>query len=329
LSLFFWVSCGEWRAVIVPVADLRTIPELLPLSYELNAHEDSQVLWGDCINVIASNGSDWLQVQVSAQYKLVNGSFVPYPGFIQTMQTTPLKGNYSCNNSESFNLVTNSVEVPIYKKTCEPIGCLGNDLIAFLSIGTRLQQASIQSVTSDWISINLPTGGVGWVARSHINFYVAANKVPQSRISDIIALAHQFVGWIYFGGGRSAWNVRSVGQLTGVDCSGLTGLVYQTNGVIIPRDSGGQYFASRHGPKIPVTDGGLFFFAWAANDTVHHVMLNAGNGYIIESHSSDDGTENSTRYYPIQDRFGVPVEKLVYGMKVDADSVLYWGDYLL
>jgi len=67
------------------------------------------------------------------------------------------------------------------------------------------------------------------------------------------------VGFI-FGVGRSSYDPRSVGQLTGLDCSGTVGLVYQTNGVIIPRDADGQLFGSNHGPNVPIKDATIFFF---------------------------------------------------------------------
>jgi len=67
----------------------------------------------------------------------------------------------------------------------------------------------------------------------------------------------------------------------------------------------------------------LFFFA-STSGSITHVMLYIGNGYIIESTTSDDS--NSTRLYPVQSRYGLPVQDLQYGMQVGT-STLYWGDY--
>jgi len=324
ILIFFCLSSAQdtsFRVITVPVADLRSIPQVLPNTYEEDSYQQTQVLWGECVNVLAPNGSDWLQVEVPDQAYLNGSNFVPYPGYVQTVQTMIPKGNYSCD-VRSFNLVANKVEVPIYKRACVP-GCLASDILVFVSIGTKLQQANETGPSSDWISIKLPSGEVGWVLKSDINAVVISMTVPQNRVAGIISVAHQLLGWVYFWGGRSAYNPRSVEQLTGLDCSGLTGISYQTNGVILPRDAHGQYIASTHGANVTIKDATLFFFA-NSNDHVTHVMLNVGNGFLIESTTSNN--DNATRLYPIQDRFGAPVEKLQYGMKVGT-STLYWGDF--
>jgi len=90
--------------------------------------------------------------------------------------------------------------VPIYKKSCDPIGCLSPDILLFLSMGTRLQQGNLSSPYADYISINLPNGDIGWIARSNVNFYIAGNFLPQNRVSSVIETANQVLGWIYFWG---------------------------------------------------------------------------------------------------------------------------------
>jgi len=332
LNLFFclFTAYAEWRVLNVPVADLRAIPQLLPLSYDDDSNEQTQVLFGECLTLIATNSTDWLQVEVPDQTLLINDTkFVPYPGFIETQQIIIPSGNYTCDKKEAFNLVINKRDVAIYKKSCDPIGCTSVDILLFLSMGTRLQQGNLTSAYGDYLSINLPNGNVGWVARVNVNFYIARDLLPTNRVKSLIETAYQVLGWVYFFGGRSSYDPRSIGQLTGIDCSGLVGLTYQTHGVILPRDANGQWYGSNHGPNVTIQDGTIFFFASSTTNWVHHAMLYIGNGYLIESNSGSTypSSFNGTRLMPIETYFGVPVEKLQYGMKIGTSNVLYWGDY--
>jgi len=283
-----------------------------------------QVFYGDCVSLL-NESDDWSQVEVPSQlyYNVSTKVFVPYPGYLLSSQLVTVPEKYNCDQISAFTLVTNQLEVPIYQRACVP-GCLGSDILLYLSIGTRLQPANVTGPSSDWISILLSTGGIGWILGSDVNTdVIITTTVTKDVIPDIINTAHQLLGWVYFWGGRSAYDPRATSQLTGVDCSGLTGISHQTHGVILPRDASGQFYGSNHGPNVPIKDGTLFFFQ-SSSGSITHVMLYVGNGYIIESTTSNDA--NSTRLYPVEERYGVPVQHLKYGMTVGS-STLYWGDY--
>jgi len=315
------VFTAEYRAVNVPVIDLRSEMQPSPNNFACcDPYQQTQLLYGECVKIVADAGG-WTQVEVEDQLWLSNNSFLPYPGYVLSTELAPIANSYVCGDSNAFNLVTNKLETPLYRRACVP-GCITNDIIAYLSIGTRLQQANITGGGIDWVSATLYDGSIGWVLKADVNSYVVSKLVPSDRINDVIATAHTLLGWVYFWGGRSSYDPRSANQLTGVDCSGLVGLSYLTNGVLLPRDANGQFFGSNHGPNVAISLGTLFFFS-DSDLNVDHVMLYVGNGYLIESTTSG---ANATRIYPVQDRFGKPVEDLVYGMKVGS-STLLWGDY--
>eukprot|EP00456_Euglypha_rotunda_P024669 TRINITY_DN20129_c0_g1_i2.p1 TRINITY_DN20129_c0_g1~~TRINITY_DN20129_c0_g1_i2.p1 ORF type:complete len:351 (+),score=21.42 TRINITY_DN20129_c0_g1_i2:81-1133(+) len=321
--LFLVLSNAENRVIQVPVADLRAIPQVQPLTYACcDDYQQTQVLFGECVSVLDQTSDGWLQVEVpdQAYYNTTTKQFVPYPGYLLTNQTVPQTSNYKCDTN-AFNLAVNQLQIPVYQRACVP-GCLGSDILLYLSIGTKLQKANVDGPSSDWISILLPSGQVGWVLASDVNQITISFSVSSKLVSNIVNTAHQLLGWVYFWGGRSAYDPRSSQQLTGVDCSGLTGLSHQTHGIILPRDASGQFYGSHHGPQVPIQTGTLFFFA-GVSGSITHVMLYVGDGYIIESTTSDNS--NSTRLYPVQSYYGVPVQNLTYGMQVGT-STLYWGE---
>jgi len=258
------ISIMGWSVVQVPVADLRSIPQAQPLTFQCcDDYQQTQVLFGECVSVLSeSNG--WVQVEVPDQpyYNKTTQTFVSYPGYLEYNQTTPLvKGNaYNCDNSSAFTLVVNQLNVPIYQRACVP-GCLGEDILLYVSIGTKLQAADMVGPSSDWISIRLPSGSVGWILSNDVNLISISYSVSKDSemITNIINTAHSMLGWVYFWGGRSAYNPRSKSQLTGVDCSGLTGISYQTHGILLPRDADGQFYGSNHGPDVSI-DAGTFLF---------------------------------------------------------------------
>jgi len=328
LVIKMWIFClflttlAQYRFVTIPAIDLRSEMQPSPTDFSCcDPYQQTQLLFGECVKVIQDVG-DWTQVEVEDQLWLSNGTFLPYPGYVLSSQLQAIKGNYRCDNPSSFNLVTNKLETPLYRRACIP-GCITGDILTYLSIGTRLQQANVTAGGIDWISVTLGDGSIAWVLKADVNFYVTSKSVPSDRVQSIVATAHDLLGWVYFWGGRSAYDPRSMNQLTGVDCSGLVGISHLTNGVLLPRDADGQFYGSNHGDNVPIATGTLFFFADSSSH-VDHVMLYVGDGYLIESTTSNNA--NATRIYPVQDRFGAPVEDLVYGMKVGS-SILWWGDY--
>jgi cell wall-associated NlpC family hydrolase len=92
---------------------------------------------------------------------------------------------------------------------------------------------------------------------------------------EIIRTARRFIGVPYSWGGESLQ--------TGFDCSGLTMVVYQLNGLDLPRTSRQQWQAGRSIKRSQLSKGDLVFFATSGGKRVSHVGIYTGNGRFLHA----------------------------------------------
>ncbi len=108
---------------------------------------------------------------------------------------------------------------------------------------------------------------------------------------EIVGTAKRFIGVPYRWGGTSSYK--------GFDCSGLTMVVYQLNGLKLPRSSRGQYRAGTPIRRSELSRGDLVFFATSGGRRVSHVGIFVGKGRFI--HAPGRGkrirTDRLTRRY--------------------------------
>jgi cell wall-associated NlpC family hydrolase len=108
--------------------------------------------------------------------------------------------------------------------------------------------------------------------------YAAARQLsagePQLR-NEIIRTAERFIGVPYKWGGEST--------VSGFDCSGLTMVVYQLNGLELPRTSGEQWAAGRPVDERSLTKGDLVFFATRGGAKVSHVGIYLGGDEFLHA----------------------------------------------
>jgi cell wall-associated NlpC family hydrolase len=97
---------------------------------------------------------------------------------------------------------------------------------------------------------------------------------PQLR-NEIIRTAERFIGVPYKWGGEST--------VSGFDCSGLTMVVYQLNGLELPRTSGEQWAAGRPISGRDLSRGDLVFFATRGGSTVSHVGIYLGGDAFLHA----------------------------------------------
>ena len=109
--------------------------------------------------------------------------------------------------------------------------------------------------------------------------------------SEIVGTAKRFVGTPYRWGGTSPEE--------GFDCSGLTMVVYQLNGLKLPRSSRQQYGAGIPIRRNELMQGDLVFFATSGGKRISHVGIYVGKGRFI--HAPGRGkrirTDRLTRRY--------------------------------
>lgn len=117
-------------------------------------------------------------------------------------------------------------------------------MVAELCFGAKLARGEGEVVEEDhrrWVPVRLPSGEAA---------YVQEVCFAPLYTQEVTTFALRFLDTPYVWGGRSAW---------GLDCSGLTQLVYAANGVILPRDADQQqqFLTATDTPQA----GDLAFFA--------------------------------------------------------------------
>jgi hypothetical protein len=93
--------------------------------------------------------------------------------------------------------------------------------------------------------------------------------------NEIVGTAKRFIGVPYRWGGSS--------RQEGFDCSGLTMVVYQLNGLNLPRSSREQYRVGTPIRRSQLSRGDLVFFATSGGRRVSHVGIYVGNGRFIHA----------------------------------------------
>jgi len=92
---------------------------------------------------------------------------------------------------------------------------------------------------------------------------------------DIVNTARRYLGVPYQWGGESIQ--------TGFDCSGLTMVVYQLNGLDLPRSSVEQWKVGQPVNRNDLEKGDLVFFATSGSGKVSHVGIYAGNNKFLHA----------------------------------------------
>ena len=116
----------------------------------------------------------------------------------------------------------------------------------------------------------------------------SGSSTKQSRRSQLVNYALQFVGNRYVWGGTSLTN--------GVDCSGFTMRVMEKFGVSLPHYSGSQAQMGKKVTSATMKPGDLISYA-GSNGKVNHVAIYIGNGRIVHAASRRSGIKISTWNY--------------------------------
>jgi hypothetical protein len=92
---------------------------------------------------------------------------------------------------------------------------------------------------------------------------------------EIVRTAERFIGVPYKWGGEST--------VAGFDCSGLTMVVYQLNGLELPRTSADQWAAGTPVNARDLSQGDLVFFATRGGNKVSHVGIYLGGDNFLHA----------------------------------------------
>lgn len=100
-----------------------------------------------------------------------------------------------------------------------------------------------------WTKLMLPSGETGWIRKEALSGQ--KNKSGAALRQAIVDTALLYLGTQYRWGGKSPM---------GIDCSGLSSMVYMLNGIVLPRDSGNQKDFMKKVERRYSKPGDLLFF---------------------------------------------------------------------
>jgi len=268
---------------------------------------------------IVSKESDWVYVKVPRQRILKNGTLVPYEGYIQLKQISPSTGPVT------YNRVVISAEAQIFRRNCSHLGCLPEDVEIVVSLGTYLE--AISDSSDAWTQVRLATGGIGHIQSKFLGYLPNLQTDETMLRQQIVTHSELQLGWYYFWGGRSHFNDKlwtDKIQVSGVDCSGLVGISYQTAGYLIPRDADPQFRTSKNVSNPSDLKTGDLFFYMDTNGAVGHVMMI----YDREAQLLVQSTVNVTKINSIKENFGANIEDLTWHQWISrVGCYLVWGTH--
>lgn len=262
-----WRSPGSPREVDAPaLANPARIGQwLTDLTVDqrraLSGRADSQALLGDRVHVVRLR-ERWAKVVVTAQPSPSDAR--GYPGWVPRRQLTATPPATSARRA---TVTTRTA----WLRTDEATPAR----LFKLSFGTRLPVAGL---TPDFVRVLTPTGVVRRLARSAVVVHTAGEPAHEPSRASLVRTARIFLGLPYLWSGVSG---------LGLDCSGLTWLVYRAHGVTIPRDASPQ---SDGGTAVAqLRRGDLMFYA--TDGVVHHVSMYIGDGMMIHAPGTGESVE--------------------------------------
>ena len=248
--------------VAVPVADLRGERAPAGPTLEHDPMEESQLLYGEPVQAFEET-EGWVRVEAVEQQEWSHHEqWEGYPGWIEKSSLLSPAKDWAPN----LIVISKSATV-----RGEPAAHATEKLT--LSIGSLLME--LLSNERGWRRVRLLDGSSGWLVENEAApFPVRFSNYPLLR-QNLVRTARLFIGDPYYWGGRAA--------RTGLDCSSLTGLAHQANGLRIPRDAQEQWMKARPLNRDQLKPGDLVFLSNPKDPRkITHVMLYAGDGRVIE-----------------------------------------------
>lgn len=317
----------RYLIVTEPIADLRREP-LDPArgDYEYDDLQETQLLLNEVLLYRGEN-DEWYQLEAIEQ-----SDFTPealwrgYPGWVRKRAVREVK------KVKRNTIVIKGKGAYVYTEPDQ-----ASKTIMTVSMGTRFHATG--EIMGGFCQVSLPKGGNGWVVKR--NTRDMARKIDEKQLRRrIVSTARLFLGVPYLWGGRSIKSefrgqrpeVRrnsKPGNLNpqpdvahGVDCSGLTNLVFRANNIDIPRNAHVQWMvtpkitqeAMQPGDLIFVSNQGEFY-------KISHVMIYLGGDEFIEA--LETGT--IVKINSFHDKFGKTLVELAKQDLVIENKKIYCG----
>lgn len=213
---------------------------------EYTAELGTQALMGTVVEIVGENGY-WRQVVTPE----------PYTAWCTELGLVEMKHDKLNAYIAAPKYICTSLRSRVMSRPSE-----SSDPVSDLSMGDLVRIVEKEkkgaSVSKGWAEVMLPSGTKGWAPLKDLAVFSEWAAGRKATESDIINTAKQLVGIPYLWGGTSA---------KGLDCSGLTRLVWFMNGWLLPRNASQQAALGRE--IIMETD----HFITPDSDKIHAEML--------------------------------------------------------
>jgi cell wall-associated NlpC family hydrolase len=311
----------RYLIVTEPIADLRREP-LDPArgDYKYDNLQETQLLLNEVLLYRGEN-DEWYQVEAIEQ-----SDFTPealwrgYPGWVRKRAVREVK------KVKRNTIVIKGKGTYVYMEPDQ-----ASKTIITVSMGTRFHATG--EIMGGFCQVSLPKGGNGWVVKR--NTRDMARKIDEKQLRRrMVSTAKLFLGVPYLWGGRSikseARSKRSEGRKNsklagiacGVDCSGLTNLVFRANNIDIPRNAHVQWMVTPKITQEAMQPGDLIF---VSNQDefykISHVMIFLGEEEFIEA--LETGT--IVKINSFRDKFGKTLVELAKQDLVIENKKIYCG----
>ncbi len=254
------IACAQGMAVVnVPVTGVYRSPDE-------TSEMVTQALFNQHLRILQES-RDWIRVSVPDQLR----DWQEYRGWVPASQVTPVEKKLP--DKGSWVVVSHPGTQFYYG--------LSRDSISHrVYFGTTLQYLGYREDTRRkyrggpvyWLHCRTFDNQEGWIFYHHAQIRRGQPFEPSGNGDQLAGTASLFAGSPYLWGGMTSG---------GIDCSGLTYMVYRFWGFPIPRDADEQFLMGRSVGFSQLKPGDLLFFGRGSG--VNHVGIYSGGGWMIHA----------------------------------------------